>query len=275
MIHAEIERHYARDGLVEAIRDGLWKLGKDLDRLTPEDLAPVDEFHIRGRAATLDLARQLELGRDSLVLDIGAGLGGPSRALAAQFGCRVIGIDLTESYCQVATTLTHWVGLAGRCSYRHANALDLPFADYQFDAAWTLHAAMNIADKATLYGEAFRTLKPGGQFALYDVLQGPGGAIHLPVPWARQAAHSHLVTADALRPLLEDAGFEIIFWQDATEAGRAWFAETARRSAAAAPPPLGMSLLLGDDFPAMAANLRRNLDEGRVALVMARCRRPG
>lgn len=275
MTQTEIERHYTREGLIEAIRAALQQLGKDLVHLTSADLAPVDEFHVRGRHATLELAEKIHLERSSLVLDIGSGLGGASRVLASTYGCRVIGIDLTEVYCRVAATLAQWVGLADRVSYRHANALDLPFADYQFDAAWTQHAALNIEDKATLYAEAFRVLKPGGQFALYDVLQGPGGEIHFPVPWARAAAASHLVTPDALRTLLEGAGFEIVVWQDSTAAGRVWMSEAARRSAGKGPPPLGPGLLLGEEFPAMAANMRRNLEENRVALIEAVCRRPG
>lgn len=275
MIQTEIERHYTRDGLIEAIRAALAELGKDLDRLTPTDLAPIDEFHVRGRAATLELAEKVHLGRDSLVLDIGSGLGGASRALAATYGCRVIGVDLTEVYCRVAAALAQWVGLSDRVSYRHANALDLPFADYQFDAVWTQHAALNIDDKLTLYAEAFRVLKPGGQFALYDVLQGPGGQIHFPVPWARQPASSHLVTPEELRHLLEDAGFEIVAWRDATAPGRVWLAEAARRSAQKGPSPLGLGLLLGSDFATMAGNMRRNLEENRVALIEAVCRRPG
>jgi SAM-dependent methyltransferase len=94
-----VEQHYARPGLISTIRDRLRAAGKDLDHLTPADLAAIDEFHIRGRQATEELAARLRPTAASRVLDIGSGLGGPSRHLGATYGCHVVGIDLTEAYC--------------------------------------------------------------------------------------------------------------------------------------------------------------------------------
>lgn len=273
MTRTTVETHYTRGGLLEAIREALQRTGKDPAHLSPADLAPIDEFHVRGRQATLELAERLDPEKGARVLDIGSGLGGASRVLAATYGCRVTGIDLTEEYCRVAATLAEWVGLSGEVEYRQANALDLPFDDAAFDLVWTQHAAMNIPDKARLYAEARRVLKPGGRFALYDVLQGPGGPIHFPVPWARDPAISHLVTPDELRRLLTSVGFEIVSWRETTAAGREWFAEVTRRIREAGSPPLGFGLLLGQEFVEMAENMRRNLEEDRVALIEAVCRR--
>jgi SAM-dependent methyltransferase len=273
MSSASVERHYTRGGLIAAIREGLRRAGKNLDHLSPVDLAPVDEFHVRGRQATQELAEKVHPTGAARVLDLGCGLGGASRFLAATYGCHVTGIDLTEEYCQAAAALAEWVGLSDRVEYRPANALDLPFDAAAFDLVWTQHVAMNIPDKAALYAEVRRVLKPGGLFALYDVLQGPGGAIRFPVPWARDPSISHLVTPEELRRLLTSAGFEIASWRDTTAAGREWFAELARRLRESGPPPLGFSLLLGPEFAAMAENQRRNLEEGRIALVEAVCRR--
>jgi SAM-dependent methyltransferase len=268
-----VEQHYARRDLSVAIRDALHKAGKDLEHLQPADLAAVDEFHIRGRQATLELADTIKPTPADRVLDIGSGLGGASRALAAAYGCHVTGIDLTEEYCRTARELAEWVGLGERVTYRQANALDLPFPEGSFDIAWTQHVAMNILDKATLYREAYRVLKPGGVFAVYDVLQGPGGEVIFPVPWAREPSISHLVTPHELRSLLEQAGFEIEHWQDTTAAGRDWFIEMNRRFQESGPPPISFVLLMGSEFKDMAANQRRNLEEGRVALIEAVCRK--
>jgi MPBQ/MSBQ methyltransferase len=268
-----VQAHYTRAGLGELILAALEKAGKDLNRLTPEDLAPIDEFHIRGRAATLELARAAKVDATQRVLDVGSGVGGTSRCLAREFGCRVTGIDLTDEYCRAATLLTQRIGLAELVDYRQGDATHLPFADASFDVVWTEHVAMNIPDKPKLYAEMHRVLKPGGTLAIYDVLAGPAGPVHFPVPWARSPDASFLATPDGLRDLLKDAGFRIESWLDTTDAARAWFVALAERIQREGVAPLGFHLLLGADFPAMAQNQRRNLEEGRIVLaqIVARC----
>jgi len=273
-VNDTIQAHYTRSDLGSAILAALEKSGKDLDRLTPEDLAPVDEFHIRGRAATLELARAARLDSSRRVLDVGSGIGGTSRCLAREFGCRVTGIDLTEEYCRTAAMLSARIGLEHLVDYRQGDATNLPFADASFDVVWTEHAAMNIPDKLRLYREMHRVLEPGGTLAIHDVLAGPSGAVLFPVPWARTPESSFLVTPDELRKLLDEAGFTVTDWSDTTEQARDWFVAVAERIRKEGLPPLGFHLLLGPDFQVMAQNQRRNLEEGRIALaqVLARPR---
>lgn len=266
--------HYARPGLKERILDALQRAGKDVDRLVAEDLAPLDEFHVRGREATLELARAAALAPGLGVLDVGSGLGGPSRTMARDWGCHVTGIDLTEDYCDAATMLADRLGLSMQVEYQTGDALALPFADASFDRVWTQHTAMNVADKAALYAGMFRVLKPGGLLAIYDVLQGPGGSSLFPVPWARDETGSFLVTPDELRGLLQGAGFVIEAWHDSTEAGREAFARAVARMEAQGLPPLGLHLLLGDRFMEMARNQARNLAEGRILLAQVIARKP-
>lgn len=267
-----VKLHYTRTGLGEAIRHGLQQEGKNPEHLTLADLAPVDEFHVRGRQATLELAEIVQPTPQDRVLDVGSGLGGASRLLSATYGCHVTGIDLTEEYCRTAAELARWVGLSDLVEYRQADALTMPFADGSFDIAWTQHAAMNIADKARLYREVHRVLKPGGQVALYDILQGEGGPVHFPVPWAREPSISHLVTPEEWRGLLENAGFKVVHWRNTTKAGRDWVVEMSERLARSGPPAVSFALLLGTDFTEMARNQRRNLEEDRIALVEVVCR---
>jgi ubiquinone/menaquinone biosynthesis C-methylase UbiE len=263
-----VQGHYGRQDLLQAILAALTKAGKDVNNLRPEDLAPVDEFHIRGREATLELASLVKLRADHKVLDVGCGVGGASRYLASEFGCHVTGLDLTAEYCQAAESLADRLGMRSRVSYRQGSALNMPFDDESFDVVWTQHAAMNIADKAKLYSEIVRVLRPGGYLALYDVLAGPAGPVYYPVPWAQDPSISFLAAPDKLREDLEATGLHIISWRDTSELGRAWFKEVAAKmEQQGRSPALGFHVLLGPDFRVMAQNQVRNLNENRIMLI--------
>lgn len=272
----KVSQHYGRESLVERLETALAANGFDENRRPrPEDLESLDQFHSRGLDATIELAQALDLDSASRVLDIGSGLGGPSRYLATTYGCTVYGIDLNPSFVDAANFLAQRTGLAERVTCRCANALSLPFGAGVFDVAWTQHVAMNIADRASLYGEAFRVLRPGGRFALYDVVAASDAPLHYPVPWARGPETSFLVTADRMRALLLEQGFLVETWTDSTAAGIAWFAQRQREQAQqqAAPIP-GLQLVMGPGFREMAANLARNLREGRAALIQAIVKKP-
>ena len=270
-----ITEHYTMQDLAEAIFTGLKQAGKDLNNLKQEDLAPVDEFHVRGREATVELAQQLDLNASKHILDVGSGVGGASRYLASAYGCRVTGLDLTEAYCQVAQLLADLIGLGQLIAYRQGSALDMPFENASFDIVWTQHTAMNIADKARLYAESWRVLKPGGLLAIYDIVAGAGGPLIFPVPWAREPSISFLVTSDELRELLGQAGFQVVSWRDTSEEGRSWFRVVAEKmQKAGGAPPLGFHILLGPDFKTMASNQMRNLNENRIGLIEAVVQRP-
>ena len=265
-VNEAIQAHYTRPDLGSVILAALEKAGKDVNRLTPEDLAPIDEFHIRGRTATLELAQAASVDSTKRVLDVGSGVGGTSRCLAREFGCRVTGIDLTDEYCRAAAMLSDRIGLGQLVDYRQGDATNLPFPEASFDIVWTEHVAMNIPDKPALYREMYRVLKPGGTLAIYDILAGPSGPVLFPVPWARTPESSFLATPDELQKLLEKAGFKVAASADTTDAARAWFVSLAEKIRKDGLPPLGFHVLLGSDFQAMAQNQRRNLEEGRIVL---------
>ena len=266
-----VTRHYASgDDLEQRIVEQLRSAGLlEGQSLSPRDLAALDQFHVGGLEASDALARLCSLSSGMHVLDVGSGLGGPSRFLAATYGCRVTGIDVTESYCRIASLLAERMGLEHLVEYRHGDALHLPFADQTFDAAWTQHASMNIAEKAEFYAEIARVVRVGGRFAVHDVVQSTGGPILFPVPWARSPALSHLLTLDETREAIARSGFSVLVWNDVSKAAADWLSKVATKRDPADVPRLGLHLVLGQEFPEMAANLRRNLMEHRCGVLQA------
>lgn len=267
----KVQDHYGRGGLLDRILIALAEAGKDIEHLTIDDLAPVDEFHGRQRRATEELAAMLAPQAGGRLLDIGSGIGGPSRYLAKVCGCRVSGIDLTAEFVAAAVDLTRRAGLSDKVDFRQGSALALPFADASFDLAWSQNVAMNIADRPRWYAEMHRVLRPGGRLALQDVAQGPAGKVHFPVPWADTPAISFLRTPEETRALLEAAGFTVQAWRDNSEVAIAEF-DADRARAAANPggrPALGINLIVGPDFLEKMRNSQRSLREGRTRLINA------
>jgi SAM-dependent methyltransferase len=272
---AEVERHYGRGGLIDRLLAALADAGKDVEHLTIDDLAPIDEFHSRRRRATEELARLLAPKPGDRLLDIGSGLGGPARYLAKMCGCRVTGVDLTQEFVATAAELTRRAELSAEVEFRQGSALELPLAEASFDLAWSQNVAMNIADRPRYYGEVRRILKSGGRFAIQDVTRGPAGEPHYPVMWADTPTTSFLYSPEATRGMLERAGFTVIVWQDNTEAA---IAEVEAERARAADTPggqslLGLHLVVGPSFVEKARNSRRNMIEDRIRLINAVVRR--
>jgi len=264
-----VEDHYTRSSLGDTILSALREAGKDLEHLTPDDLAPVDEFHSGQRNATVRLAQLARVSGAEDVLDVGCGIGGPSRFLAKAFGCRVTGLDLTAEFVEVANMLARRTGLAGKVTYRQGDALDLPFSDASFDLVWSQNAAMNIADRDRLYAEMRRVLRPAGRLAIQDVAAGPGGEPYYPTPWASDKSISFLFAPEVTREKLERAGFRVVAWHDPTRESLEQALARAKALETGSLPPLGLHILIGPNFPTVSRNMLRNLEEARIRLINA------
>ncbi|HMH51417.1 MAG TPA: methyltransferase domain-containing protein [Candidatus Acidoferrum sp.] len=256
-----IEAYWSRAGIGQAILDALAALGKDGAALTVDDLAPLDQFHGGGKPATVRLARLAGLRPEMHVLDVGGGLGGPARTLAADFGCRVTVIDLTETYVRAAEMLTERLGVDGRVSHRVGDALALPFDAAAFDVLWTQNSGMNIEDKVRLYAGFHRVLRPGGSLVMQEPMAGPVEPPIYPLMWARDPGSSFLRRPAEMLGLIEDAGFTARAWDDVT-------AETGG-SGAPVPTHSIQRIVMGDALDAVIRAGNRNRAENRIVMIQA------
>ncbi len=266
-------RQYEIGDLWQKIETGLRAAGKDLTSLALDDLAPLDEFHTRGRAATSELAAMAQVKPSDLVLDVGCGLGGTARFLAENYKCCIKGIDLVEAYIAAGTKLTELTRLSDRVELLCCSALDLPYEDEWFDIVLTQHVQMNIADKHRLYSEIARVLKPGGRFIFHDVFSAGSAAPLYPVPWADDASVSAMVTEETARAAIEAVGLKVDQWIGKVAESVKFFERVIGRIESRGYAPLGIHLILGDHAEAKLRNHARNLSENRLSVVVGRAQK--
>jgi len=265
MSHFEdaVANHYTKKNLLARIFTGLEETGIDKNNLKADDLMSVDEFHIGGREATAYAVEKLMLDKKHNVIDIGCGIGGAARYIATQAECRVTGIDLTPEYISIANILTALTKLSHKVNFEEANALTLPADNETFDAALTIHVAMNIPQRAELYYEIARVLKPGATLCIFDVMKKSDDNLAFPVPWSESPETSHLVTPQEMSTFLTDAGFEIQELEDRTDFALNFF-EQSYAVAKNGPAPLGIHLVLGDNASEKLKNVRCNIENDRI-----------
>lgn len=264
----EISEHYLHGNLLEAIQASIAKLGKTVDSVTIEDLAPVDEFHIGGRLATDNLLEQLSFSEKDHILDVGCGLGGASRFVANKLNNCVTGIDLTQEYIDVGKALCTWVGLDKQVTLHQGSALSMPFEDETFDGAIMLHVGMNIEDKSKLFAEIYRVLRPGASIGVYDVMLINDGELAYPVPWATENINSKLATPDQYRQALINAGFNTSKENVRRDFAIEFFKQMkVKTEANSGPPPIGLHILMQESTAVKVQNMIENIAKNLIAPV--------
>ena len=269
-----VREHYASEDIVARVLTALRQANGPDVPITPDTLAPIDHFHGKGAMATEELAATLQPKPSDHILDIGCGIGGPARWIAAKYGCRVTGVDLTPEYCEAAVQLNSLTGLADRINIVHGSALALPVPDAAFDCAFSQAALMNISDKPGCVREALRVLRPGGLLALSFVGAGPVGEPHYPLPWAATAATSFLVTPDEIRFDLVAAGFQIVTLRDTSAEVAAALAPVLKRLETEGLPALGEHIVTGEAAKEWRINAMRSLRERRTSMIEVLARKP-
>ncbi len=253
-VEESVIKHYSNGILEESLLAALRAGGKDPDHLHPDDLSVLDQFHIGGVETALEVGRGAGISGSSHVLDVGSGIGGPARVFAHAFGATVQGIDLTPEFVATATSLSARVGLGHQVSFTTGNATALPFEDASFDVATMLHVGMNIRDKDKVFAEVARVLRPGGVFAVFDVMQMGGDEPDFPLPWATTEQTSFVQPPMAYSDAMEQAGLEVDTERSFRDAGIE-FIERMIAAAQGAPSSSNFPALRGPDGEASTANL--------------------
>lgn len=257
-----VARHYSPGGLQDKVVAAATQGEKQRSELTTQDLAPVDEFHLGGIESTRELAAGMELRPGLRLLDIGCGIGGPARVFAAEYGCDITGIDLTEEFVQTAKGLTQLLGIDDALRFQQASALALPFDSGTFDRVYMIHVGMNISNKSAVFHEARRVVKAEGLFAIFDILKGSDERMRFPMPWALSAETSFVAPPEIYRTGLRQAGFRIERERSRRDFAIDFMNRAKARAAAGTAPVAGIHLLMGDIAPTMVANLFEMLNEG-------------
>lgn len=263
---------YGPANLGERILTAFESGGADMDHLTRADIAACTEFHIGGLAATRAQANLAGIEGGTSVIDLGSGLGGAARTLATEFGAEVTALELSRPYHEAARMLSSKVGVVG-IEFVNGSAIDIPADDACFDVVWMQHCQMNIEDKARMFGEIARVLKPGGTFAWHGILRGDNEQpVQYPITWADTEDLSFLVTVRDFKRLAADAGLVLDegTWKDMNAASLDFFKLTKERMESLPPEKrLGLNLLMGSSTQEKLPNLVQSIRDGRLTVHMA------
>ncbi len=270
-----VSKTYLHGSLLRDIQSALDKMDKSITELSIADLAPVDEFHIGGRAATEQFMAQLELSDNDTVLDVGCGLGGSARYAVETYQCQVSGIDLSQEYVDTGNVLCEWVNMGDPINLQQGSVLDTPFDDSHFDRAYMMHVGMNIEDKTQLFRELYRVLKPGAILGVYDVMQQEQGELAFPVPWADSSVTSYLASPNGYIKAMTGAGFNLLKQNNRREFAIEFFDKLhATLQARGGPPPLGLHTLMQESTGSKINNMIANITANCIAPVELIAQKP-
>jgi sarcosine/dimethylglycine N-methyltransferase len=260
-------RYYDQDGTdpLPVVLDALREAGRGTDPIDIDDLAGIDEFHALGRPATMTLAELAGIAPGTQVVDVGAGLGGPARFLAANLGARVTAVEPVARFRAACAELNRRTGLDAAVRTVEGSATQLPVADGTMDVAWMQAVAISVPDKVAMARELRRVLRGGGLLAVFDSF-ARGGELHYPLPWADGPEASFVVPADELRSTFEAAGLQPVVWNEMEQA----LGEIGKRTFTPSVDPdrVGLARLMPNHDERMG-NVARNIVEGRLGLLLA------
>ena len=163
--------------------------------------------HFGGLKATEELAEVCHINKDTYVLEVGCGSGITACYLTKKYGCRVVGVDISEQMIEWAQKRANREGVADRLEFRTADAQNLPFDDDLFDAVICESVTAFVNDQQRTVNEYVRVAKPGGYVGLNE-----GTWVKTPPPTElvafidRVLAKATFHTSAGWRELMDNAG---------------------------------------------------------------------
>lgn len=117
------------------------------------------------------MIRKVELQPGQRMLDVGCGTGMPAIRLAQATGGAVVGITVNQMQVDRGNERARQHGLDDHVHFEHANAMELPYADATFDAAWAFESVTHMPDRVQALREMARVVRPGGRIVLADLIE--------------------------------------------------------------------------------------------------------
>lgn len=181
------------------------------------------------------------------ILDIGCGLGGTTRSIKEKINNSIVhGIDITPEYIDVSRELTSMIGM-NDITYEIGSATELPLEDNSFDIVMLIHVGMNIKDKEKMFKEAFRVLKTGGYFAIFDVMyeiDNDDSKLLFPLPWATELSQSFVTLPNEYKKSAINTGFLLNYENNRGDFARDFFNKmTTKAKTLGGPPPLSLPMI--------------------------------
>ncbi|MDD2635742.1 MAG: class I SAM-dependent methyltransferase, partial [Bacteroidales bacterium] len=257
----------------------LSEMGVDLNNVTRKDIARADEFHVRGAEVSRELAQNANI-KNSRLLDIGCGIGGPCRMLADEFNCDTVGIDLSKEYVKTANLLSELIGLRLKTKFICADAINLPFEDKTFDVVWTQHIQMNVYDKLKYCSEINRVLQNNGRLIYYEVFknqnqnQNQNQKLNYPLPWADNENINFLVDDLKMNSFFEQSGLIKEQCTNQTDRAIKVLEKSVSKIKQMNPLKLGLDVLMGETTKEKITNFLIGLKTGAIKIESGIYRKP-
>ncbi len=269
--------HWAHRADLDYIRRDLERRGKDLTTLTVNDLASYDQLHSGQLTATREFAAWVAPEHGARVIDLGAGLGGSARLLAAEHGCHVEAVELSKPLHETGAELTGWLKLSSLVQH-HCGDVLAEGPDDGFDLVWLQHVDMHMPNKDRLYARCVRALAPRGRLVWHDWLAGSHATPHYPMPWSDDGQMSFLSPLETFREDTQHADLTLNRLEDTTERTHHWFTSTLaglNKALARLPDNATRRRARFSSLANRVENVLRNLDEKRLLPFFGEATGPG